>query len=141
MEIFFNTGTGASSWAIFIKLAVVVFLTVLFLLSVSKLMKKRKSEARVSIKGVVFWFIIWVTSVYLFFVAYGPGEVGKLQSESAPEGSMEMIDTLEGKSVEEVKKSREERRPEELRRQDNPGFEKEKNEADLYIEKVLKEYE
>ncbi len=138
MDNIMNTAMGTQSWISFLTVGVLLLLVVLTLVSFYKNVFKPNQKSFVK---PLIWLIFTITVSYGLFVAYGSGDVGEIQSGSSPEGSMEMLDTIEEVSMDSITKSTDEKRPESLKRQDDDGFEKEKKEADEYLKSVLKEYE
>lgn len=138
MDNLINTGSGIQAWFILIKILISVILVILFILSLTKAIKSDNERKFIP---PLAWLTATIITLYFFFIAYGSGEVGKIQSQSTPEGSMQMLDTITEKSPKQIKEEREAKRPTSLKRQDDEGFETEKQEADKYIDSVLKEYE
>lgn len=83
----------------------------------------------------VLWGLISVLIFFFLFISYGPEKV-ELQSEMEPIGHMKMLDAAPAENIDSVRKVTEESRPEVLKRQDDPSFEKEKKEADKFLKSI-----
>jgi len=132
----FNTGTSLTLWFKLLKLAVM-------LIMVTKLGFVIKDYVQAGLKDDKLWWrygrmLIWIvvtilTAVFLY-LAYGGGNV-QLQSESGQIGHMEMLDKVPAPNIDSVSKDYEEKKPHSLKRQADPGFEEEAEQADKYLKK------
>lgn len=135
-----NFGTDMSLWFYFILAIFLVFLgyrQVYFFLEVVSVSKARSLTFK-DLKPILINSFLIVVVVLFFFVSFGPGK----NNVDVPQDGMDRLVTQmpEEKSQEELKKDAENKKPEELKRQDE-SFLKDKQEADKYIEDVLKKYD
>lgn len=131
MENLSNTGVGLQPWFIYVQLAITIALIAVSIFAFKKYLQKKDEKGSPALP--ITMLIVTVTVVYFFFVAFGPGNVGNIQSTSSKEGSMKIQDSTKTIPVDSVKKKSDDNRPNALKRQNDEGFEKEKQEADDYL--------
>jgi len=154
----FNLGTDVAQWVIVVK--VIIVLLSLFWAGVSayKLFKVLNSSEPETSEGkilkssrikshsvvLVFKSLLSIVLILFLFVFFGSGEI-VTPMPIEEEGYYKHIQEQEGLPPDSVlQKEAEENRPYELKRQDDPNFEAEKEKADKYLEEALekaKEYE
>lgn len=137
--LFFRTGTSIPFWFVLLKIAVVVAFWAMAASSAVKYaegVRKKTTGAAKRWKGLAGWVVAALVVTLALFVGYGPGAV-ELQSESGRENGMtEMQQLAPDENVDSVREATEESTPEQLKRQDTTGFEKEKKEADKYLKDI-----
>lgn len=85
----------------------------------------------------VFMTIFLTVTIIFFYFGFGPGEPVRL-TPAESDGMRQMTEEMPDEKTDSViQEEAYEKKPHELRRQDDPGFEEEQKQADDYIEKVL----
>ena len=135
-----NFGTDVSLWFYFALGIFLMFLgyrQIKFFLEVVTINKVRSLTFK-DLKSILLNSFLIVVVLLFFFVSFGPGR----NNVDVPQDGMDRLVTQmpEEKSQEELEKDAENKKPEELKRQDE-SFLKDKQEADKYIEDVLKKYD
>ena len=143
MSNILNIGTSITFWIVFMK--AVILCGLLYLVGIkayrlSKLTPKRKKWKQ-TLRTVI--ILVALTIVYIFFayVAFGPGEPTKRVDVEEVGTSKLMKEKPTEKPVEEIRREAYERKPEQLKRQDDPSFTKEKEEADKQMDAILERAE
>jgi len=138
-----NIGTSITFWIVFLKgtiLALLFFLVGFNAYKLSKLTPKRKKWKQ-RLRMVVISVAITVCYIFFAFVAFGPGESTKRVEVEDVGTSKLMKEKPTEKPVEEIRREAYERKPEQLKRQDDPSFTKEKEEADKQMDAILERAE
>lgn len=125
-----NIGTGISFWIMMIQVAIsLAVLTKLGFVIYTYVKRQRWNKYG----SLVTWFLITVFVLVVMFIGYGPGRVD-LQSVTGDEIGMTKIQKEAGpENVDSVREVTKESEPEALKRQRDPGFEKEAKQADEYL--------
>lgn len=130
----FNFGGDLSIWVYFGIGLVLIGFSLIFIERVMKYVTTRRKIVflqTVGIAGII------TLLIFSFFVSFGPGKPSLL-SPPETEGMHKIVNRMpDEKSKEELAKEAEEKKPTELKRQDE-SFIKDKEEADRYIEEALK---
>ncbi len=136
--------TAANMGFIVWVIIAVVFMVISWLAvlkpAISLIAAYRKGEASGAGRRAVIiaaWAIVLTVAVVIFLVGYGPGE----QTTPAPPETEERFQLNRAmpdeKPKEALEQEAEAKRPESLKRVREPGFEKERQEADDYIKEAL----
>ena len=130
----FNFGGDLSIWVYFGIIVIIIGLIVLIGEHIIKYLHTGSKKLFIQTMGLS---SILLVLIFMFFVAFGPGRPNKLPPPET-EGMHKIVDKMPNeKSEEELAKEAEEKKPTELKRQDE-SFVKDKEEADRYIEEALK---
>jgi len=130
----FNFGGDLSIWVYF---GIALILTGFVVIFIERIIKYMNTQSKIVFLQAVSVAGIIIVLTLLFFVSFGPGKPTSLPP-SETEGMYKIVSEMpDEKSEEELAKEAEEKKPMELKRQ-NESFVKDKEEADKYIEEALK---
>jgi hypothetical protein len=152
-----NFGTDVYQWWVFLKVVILLLILYWIWRSVWKLIQATREnpdtdDGKALQKGKINNFInhivaksfLLIVAFLFLFVFFGPGEV-TTPVPVEEEGYYQQIQDQEGLPPDSVlEQQAEDSKPYELKRQDDPSFQVEREEADKYIEEALeqaKEYD
>lgn len=127
-----NYGTSISYWILLTMSLFIIFLTYMTGRSILMYMNDGTKE---SIRRMIFWCITSLAAAVLMFTGYGVGTM-RLQSTSGDIGWSTMQLETKDRPIDSVRNETEKSRPHALKRQDDPGFDEEKDEADKYLKEL-----
>jgi hypothetical protein len=139
-----NVGIGTSLWWELLKFGVVASIALMMSVFAYRSYKAFKSgddekkSAGANLAAAVIMAILLVAAIAYFYFAFGPGK--KIETLPAEEqGTHRLVDTYpDEKPVQDIKKEARDKKPEELKRQEE-GFEKDAKEADDFVKKALED--
>jgi len=143
MPSILNVGTSAVFWVAFLKAAILISLLCWIGFTTYKLTKLSpgRKKWKQTIKLDIVLGVIAIVYVFFVYVAFGPGKTTSRVDVEDIGTSKLMKEKPAEKTVEEIRKNAYERKPEQLKRQDDPSFAKEKEEADAQMDEILKRAE
>lgn len=143
MSNILNIGSDPTFWIAFLKGAILCALLLVIGLKAYKLGKltPKRKKWKQTFRTLIILTVITIVYVFAAYVAFGPGKPTALV-DVEDVGSTKLMETKPTeKSVEEIRKEAYERKPEQLKRQDDPSFTKEKEEGDKQVDAILKRAE
>jgi len=132
-----NFGMGIPAWINLLVILVAVALAVWIGYAIYALILD-PNNWKLRVKPIVFRVLILAVFLWATLTAFGPGTPAPPMPSDI--GAMKLIEKApDEKSLSEIQKEAAEKRDEFLKAQDR-GFQKEKEEADKYIDEALKKY-
>lgn len=144
-QSFMNFGTNFATWIAFIAIVITLIFAYFFMNSLHQLSKAysetdekitaivRKSAIRNALMTALFFVIC----IIFFYFSFGSGRPPRIHSIEE-DGMRNMVERMpKEKAKKVIKEEAYQKKPEELKRQDDPGFKQEVEQADGYIKKAL----
>ena len=145
-QSFFNFGLNLATWVAFGIALVTIIFAYFFIKAVINLFRVYKADIseevvqvvrKTAIRNAVITAFFLVICIIFFYFGFGSGRPTYIPSVQE-DGMRSLINKMpEEKSQEEIREEAYQKKPKELKRQDDAEFEKEKKEADEYIRKAL----
>jgi len=139
MSNILNIGVSETFWIAFIKAVILVILLCfmgIVTYRLTQLTPRRKKWKR-TIKTDIVLGVITIVYVFFAYFAFGPGKETKGVDVEDLGTTKLMEKKPTEKSIEDIQREAYEKKPEQLKRQDDSSFAKEKEEADAQVDKIL----
>jgi Tfp pilus assembly protein PilO len=129
-----NIGSDISFWFGVIQIVITILLITKVGFTAYHYIKGglKEKENWQKYKKLLFYVIVMIVILFVMFVGYGKGSM-KLQSKSGLIGHTQMQEEVPEENIDSVRKITEEEKPHSLKRQEDPGFSEEQEEAEKYL--------